>query len=379
MSLEEKWLGDEDPLVSTAPQCEKCLFRQEDPFVCKVYPSGKPSFILLSKRECPGFKAKSPLKLIFAHDAQRDIVGGIFGHCVGDFIGVPVEFKGRDEREKDPVKEMRAYGTYHQYFGTWSDDTSLTLCLLESLSNGYNLNELAKKFVKYLREGYWTPEKKVFDIGRTTEAAILNLEKGVSPFESGLKSEKDNGNGSLMRILPAAYYLKNEKDAAVKIKVITELSSITHRHPISILACIFYVEVLINILSGQPPFSAYGSAIEFVNRECSKSFAEVFPAFSRILSGTINLLPMNQIKSGGFVIDTLEAAIWCFLKTTSYQEAVLTAVNLGEDTDTTAAVAGALAGIHYKITSIPENWLNMTARKEDIMNLCKTFSDKISK
>ena len=138
-------------------------------------------------------------------ELEKRLYGGIFGFCIGDMLGVPVEFSSRKERDEDEVKELRAYGTYHQPFGAWSDDTSLMLCFIDAFNKGFSMNGLAENFASYFSEGKFTPYGEMFDIGIATQNAIINIIQGVEPVNCGGKTEKDNGNGSLMRILPLAY------------------------------------------------------------------------------------------------------------------------------------------------------------------------------
>lgn len=301
--------------------------------------------------------------------SKNKILDGVLGLCVGDALGVPVEFMFRDDLEISPVTGMTGYGTHDQPPGTWSDDTSMTLCLLDSLQYGYNLDDIADRFVKWATEGLWTAHGEVFDIGIATSKSIGKLSKGVSPRESGLRGERDNGNGALMRILPLSFYLR-ETSSEELIQKVTEVSSITHAHRISVVSCIFYVKYTIELLNGKDKLKAYKDTITFI-KPLIKDTKGLLLKFSRILSGDIHQLNEQQIESSGFVIHTLEASLWCFLNSNSYRETVLKAVNLGDDTDTTAAVAGGLAGIYYGIENIPKNWIACLARKTDIEELCE--------
>jgi ADP-ribosylglycohydrolase len=298
--------------------------------------------------------------------------GGLFGFCVGDALGVPVEFSTRDERKRDPIKEMRAYGTYHQPFGTWSDDTSLTLCLIESINNHYSVQRVADNFMKYYKYGYLTPYCEVFDIGKSTKNAIDKMIHGVEPVDCGGKTEQDNVNGSLMRVLPLAYYVKNMLPIK-QIEIVEEVSSLTHSHKRSKLACIFYIEFVINLLNGNKKDEAYKNTIEFVKKYCKEIYSEEIENYRRILDGTIASYNEEQIKSSGYVIETIEAALWSFLTTDSYNEAVLKAINLGGDTDTIAAIVGGMAGTYYGFQSIPDNWVQNLARKEEIYEMLTKF------
>lgn len=137
----------------------------------------------------------------------KQIKSALLGVAVGDALGVPVEFKSRQEISQNPVTTMIGYGTHNQPPGTWSDDSSLTFCLAEALTNDFCLDEIGQNFVKWYNENYWTPNGEVFDIGGTTKQAILRIAKGENPELAGSSKETDNGNGSLMRILPLLFYL----------------------------------------------------------------------------------------------------------------------------------------------------------------------------
>ena len=187
------------------------------------------------------------------NNLNKDI---LLGTAIGDALGVPVEFEYRQELEKNPVIGMREYGTHNQPKGTWSDDSSLALCLAESLCNGYNLNDIADKFIRWYYDGYCTPYGRVFDIGITTARAISNLQNGCKPELAGMDRERDNGNGSLMRILPLVPYIINMEEED-RFRIIGEVSSLTHRHPRSILACISLCEFAIQYINLQSIEKAY--------------------------------------------------------------------------------------------------------------------------
>jgi len=311
---------------------------------------------------------------------KRDFVkDALLGVAVGDAIGVPVEFKSRGYLKEHPVIGMQGYGTHFQPEGTWSDDSSLTFCLAEMLAEKYDLVDLARRFVRWNYEAYWTPHGKLFDIGIATSAAIDRLSDGTSPELAGGVHEDSNGNGSLMRILPLLFLVR-EKDIHSRFQMIRDVSSLTHRHIRSIVSCFIYLEIAAQVMAGNDKVDAYRRA-----SISSKAFLDetaVCPAnerkyFERALSGTIFTLSEKQIWSSGYVIHTLEAALWCFLTKGSYRDAVLQAANLGEDTDTTAAVTGGLAALYYGWESIPDDWLKVLARLEDIEELCRRLKNKL--
>lgn len=310
---------------------------------------------------------------------DNTIKAGIFGVCVGDALGVPVEFKTRETLKAFPVENMREFGSWNQPKGTWSDDSSLTLCIAEELTKGYDLEKIGQSFVKWVKYGHWTAHGRLFDIGGTTRHSIARLIKGESAKFSGNIFEEDNGNGSLMRTLPLAFYLKDEENIEKLYQTVKEVSSITHGHFRSVFACFVYVIFAIEIIKGKDKKQAYQNTQELVLQ-----FAEIqgfnpkeIQLFDRILKNNISEYLEDSISSGGYVLHSLEASLWCFLNSESYAEAVLKAVNLGEDTDTTGAITGGVAGIYYGFESIPKEWIDVLARKDDIEKLCEKLNEKL--
>ncbi|MEH2243604.1 ADP-ribosylglycohydrolase family protein [Nostoc sp.] len=301
-------------------------------------------------------------------------LSGLMGLCVGDALGVPVEFTSRAERVKSPVTTMLGYGTWNQPSGTWSDDSSLSFCLAECLCRGYSLDAIANSFWRWYKEAYWTPRGDVFDIGQTTHTAIMRLKQGVIPHQAGGKVENSNGNGSLMRILPMAYCHRNLTLGELLARV-HDVSAITHAHARSQMACGIYISIAVALLEGADLQTAYLQGLQDIQTIYSaREFLLEKPHFSRVLNGEIAKLPVEEINSGGYVIDTLESSLWCLLNSSSYSEAVLKAVNLGGDADTTAAVTGGLAGIYYGVENIPQKWMNQIARRQDIIYLAERFA-----
>lgn len=286
---------------------------------------------------------------------MNKIYDAVMGLVVGDALGVPVEFKARDTFHVD---DMIGYGTYNQPPGTWSDDSSLTLATMESIirKGGIDPADMMNNFsVEWYYKGEFTPYGKVFDIGGTTEAAIRRFNSGIEPLKCGLNHYKHNGNGSLMRILPLALMPSS-------LHAVDEVSSLTHSHEISKRACRLYVGTAEQLLKGASLWEVIG---------CSGIWVKEFDRISKIYK-----VNRDEIRSTGYVVETLEAALWCVYHTSSYRDCVLTAVNLGGDTDTIAAVAGGLAGIVYGCggeSGIPDEWIAQIARKDWISDLCERF------
>ena len=294
----------------------------------------------------------------------------MIGHAVGDALGVPVEFASRIEMDKSPVVDMEEGGTYDMPKGTWSDDTSMSLATLDSLASGLDYDDMMSNFCDWLNKAKYTPNDLVFDIGRGTMKSILRYYRGeAEAIESGQTRETNNGNGSLMRIHPVVLYLAN-KDMNIeeKIGIIHNISAMTHGHMRSKIACGVYAFVLWELLKN-PSLEAVreglNKAEEFYKGE------EELKYYDRIFSRTFVITKREDIKSSGYVVDTLEASLWCLLTTSNYKDCVLKAVNLGEDTDTVAAIAGGLAGAIYGYNSIPEDWRNTLIKSDYIEELCE--------
>ena len=308
-----------------------------------------------------------------SEELKNKIFGGIFGLIVGDALGVPVEFVPREKLKANPVSDMIGYGTYNMPPGTWSDDSSLTLCLVDSLCSGFNLRDIAEKFIKWYKDGYWTPFGYAFDIGRTTKIAINNLINGIEPIKAGPNDGRSNGNGSLMRILPLAFYVKNF-DLDKQFEIIHKVSAITHGHIRSQIACGIYVQFIIQLLENKEPVKAYEKTKEIILDFYSEGpFKNELSYYDRILQSDISKFDENEISSTGYVVSSLEASLWCFFNSKSYKECVLKAVNLGNDTDTIAAIAGGIAGVYYGFENIPEKWLKILPKYEEIFKLIEKF------
>lgn len=299
----------------------------------------------------------------------------LFGVAIGDALGVPVEFSSRAALENNPVTGMLGYGTYDVPAGTWSDDSSLTFCLVEALNEGFDLQLIAQNFIRWYRENYWTALGIVFDIGMATQRAILRIEKGELPELAGGSDESDNGNGSLMRILPLVFYVY-PKPVHERYELIKQVSAITHGHDCSVIACFYYLEFAKQLIDGDDKFEIYKNLQTEIPAHLTQRSIPLkeIQRFERLFKTDVQHLGVQQIQSSGYVLHTLEASIWCLLTTSNYQEAVLKAVNLGGDTDTTAAVTGGLAGLLYGYEAIPGNWLTQLARKEDIEDLSERLT-----
>lgn len=307
---------------------------------------------------------------------------GIMGFIIGDALGVPVEFQSRESLEKNPIKEMTGYGTYGKAPGTFSDDSSLTLATIDSIVNHPEIDyeDMMSRFADWYNNSAYTTDGDTFDVGHTTALAISRHNEGKDALKCGGRHGHDNGNGSLMRILPIAY-LSNKKMDTEDVKIIYNVSSLTHSHIRSKIACHIYCQIACILLNDKDISIKDGinKAIEYILEfyKDDDGFKREEDNYKRILSHEVYYLNIDDVKSSGYVIDTLEAVIWTLVNTSSYKEALLKAVNLGGDTDTIAGICGGIAGIYYGYDTIPDEWLDTLLCKDKILKLLEKFDNII--
>lgn len=308
------------------------------------------------------------------------IQDSLIGLAVGDAMGVPMEFSTREKCLKNPLTEMVGFGTHNVPAGSWSDDTSMTIATMDSIIEKETIDytDIMNKYCEWVVNYKYTSCNLRFDIGQTCFEAICNYaNKKVEPLKCGLSDINSNGNGSLMRILPVALYCYSKNLKEEEILVLTNnISSLTHAHEISKMGCYIYVRYLMFLLSGKDKYSAY-SMIKCV--DYSSYLEDTVKAYDRILKNDIKKYKMDEINSGGYVVDTLEASLWVILNTDTFAQAIIGAINLGSDTDTTGAVTGAIAGIIYGIDNIPKKWLDKLLKKDYLLELADKFEEVVRK
>lgn len=301
------------------------------------------------------------------------ITGGLMGLVVGDALGVPFEFRGRDEMRRQPARGMVGFGSHNQPPGTWSDDGSLALCTVASLCHQFDVSDMMQRFVRWMTTGEMGAHGRVFDIGNGTREALARYHAGITdPTQCGLDEEMANGNGSLMRILPVALAFADHGDHVVMERA-AMVSRLTHAHGRSQVACMLYCLVASRCLRGMPLPAALEEACGVVWPSIPAAERQHFTVFRE---GAVLRLPEDKVCSGGYVLDTLAASLWCVARPQAYAGVVLEAVNLGHDTDTTAAVAGGLAGVIHGLASIPESWLQALARAAEVRGMVEEFARK---
>ena len=312
-------------------------------------------------------------------DREKNLCrSGLLGLAVGDALGVPFEFKTREQMKQNPFTDMVEYGTHHMPIGTWSDDTSMNLATMDSMiqKGSIDYDDIMKRFVLWLNQASYTATNQVFDVGNTVFASLEEYSLGKDPIHCGRGASYNNGNGSLMRMFPVAYYLwKNHLDEDQATKLVNEVSSLTHSHPISQLGCKIYCDYLGYLLDGEDRYYAYYLVQQ---KDYGKYYPkEALDAYHRILDGTIINEPQREISASGYVVHSLEASIWASFNSNNYQEAVTLAINLGEDTDTVGAITGSIAGVMYGVENIPQKWYSQLKKVEYIESICDNYSKMV--
>ncbi|MFP4346584.1 MAG: ADP-ribosylglycohydrolase family protein [Anaerolineales bacterium] len=280
---------------------------------------------------------------------QERYVGCLLGLACGDAVGTTVEFRPRGSFE--PLTDMVGGGPFNLEPGEWTDDTSMALCLAVSLleSGGFDARDQLERYDRWQREGYLSSNGTCFDIGNTVAAALRRYRRTGEPF-SGSTDPYSAGNGSLMRLAPIPMYYVEEPERAVHLAA--ESSRTTHGAQEAVDACRLFAKMLVRALRGAEKESLlFGSEPD----------GELAPAIAAIARGEYRGKGRDEIRGSGYVVESLEAALWCFLQTRSYRGAILCAANLGDDADTTAAICGQIAGAYYGAEGIPIVWREQVA------------------
>lgn len=298
------------------------------------------------------------------------VLGGIWGLIIGDTVGVPYEFnppsKLPPKEEIDIIAPKGFRKTYSDIpYGTYSDDSAMFLCILDSYiaCDGFDIDDIAKKFLNWATDGYWAVDNDVFDIGIQTRLALAEYSRGMSPWDSGFLNPDGKGNGSLMRTLAVA--LLEDGDDKQLVESSHGQSVITHGPITNQVCCALYNLIARYLLEGMEFEVAYEKAVE-VLKEIYKS--EYKAHYEELVE---RILPDGVVeeRGTGYVLDSIKTTFTILRKCSSYEDVIKTAISYGHDTDTTAAIVGGLAGIIYGFESIPKRWYELTRAKEDIIAL----------
>lgn len=293
--------------------------------------------------------------------------GALLGLAAGDAVGTTLEFRPRGTFER--IEDMVGGGPFNLQPGQWTDDTSMALCLATSLleCGGFDPRDQIVRYCMWWRKGYMSSTGRCFDIGSATRTALASYERTGEPF-SGSTDRMSAGNGSIMRLAPVPMYYHPDAEKAVYYA--GESSRTTHGTPECVDACKLFGTMIAAALSGESK-----DDILFSNPFVITS-QEVEPAIADIASGSYRGKTEKEIKGSGYVVKSLEAALWCFWTTDSFDEAILKAANLGDDADTTAAVCGQIAGAYYGAEGIPTKWLDRVAMRDEISVLADRLAGR---
>lgn len=326
---------------------------------------------------------------------------GMMSVVVGDALGCPVQFMTRDEIRNRPeglVTGMESGGVYEMPEGTWTDDSSMAIATMASiLDKGEAIPaDIMTQFVKWELKGEYTPFGEAFDQGNTCTSAIYKFAKLPDIKSCGSTGEYANGNGALMRIMPAClYYYDRQKRVCTSedeaIEAIHVISGLTHNHLRSKMCCGIYYFCVKSIIDGiagcepeKKPELGYllqrgvDAGLKYYGHDISNLtemayLGRLFHLFE------FKDVPEEEIRTNGYVIDTIEAAFWCLITTSSFKECLLKAVNLGDDTDTVGAIAGGLAALYYGYEGIPEEWLAVIKKRAWIEDMCNQMDSEKNK
>lgn len=284
--------------------------------------------------------------------------GALLGLAAGDALGTTVEFKRPGSFE--PLHNIVGGGPFGLRPGQWTDDTSMAMCLAESLveKRGFDALDQMQRYVRWWREGHWSSTGRCFDIGSTTRQALAAFERSGDPF-SGSTDHYAAGNGSLMRLAPVP--LRYAHDITRAMHYAAESSRTTHAATEAVDACRYFASLLVKAVEGTSKSELF-SSVESLH-------ATFAPKIASIAAGSFQRKTKHEIASSGYVVHTLEAALWAFWRSDNFRDGALLAVNLGDDADTTGAVYGQIAGAFYGVEGIPEDWLSILHAAEEIAAL----------
>ncbi len=283
-------------------------------------------------------------------------VGALLGLACGDAVGTTVEFAARGSFE--PLTDMVGGGPFGLLPGEWTDDTSMALCLADSLlsQGGFDPIDQLERYVRWFREGYLSSNGECFDIGNTVHQALLEFER-TGRADCGATGDHTAGNGSIMRLAPVILFYFPDRESVDRYAAASSVT--THGAAEAIASCRILAGVLYALLDGQ----GKDEALRAVAPADWMS-----PRLRGIAAGDYVSKGVEEITGTGYAVASLEAALWCFMGSETFEEAILMAANLGDDADTTAAVCGQLAGVYYGVQDIPQTWLSRLSLRDKIVD-----------
>jgi ADP-ribosyl-[dinitrogen reductase] hydrolase len=299
---------------------------------------------------------------------QEQYRGCLLGLATGDALGTTLEFCRPGSFI--PINDMIGDGPFHLKPGEWTDDTSMALCLAESLITNREFDPIdqLQRYLRWYKEGYLSSNGICFDVGITILSSLMRFKETQDPY-CGPTDEYTAGNGSLMRLAPVPLFYANDPELGIMMS--DESSRTTHQAPVAIDACRYFGALIIGAVGGR---NNNNKKEEILSPFYSPTpgYWNKYPLTSEltdVINGSFKRRNPPDIRGSGFVLKTLEAALWAFYHSGTFEEGCLMAVNLGNDADTTGAVYGQLAGAFYGETGIPTRWLSKLAHKEKIIEM----------
>jgi ADP-ribosyl-[dinitrogen reductase] hydrolase len=284
------------------------------------------------------------------------VMGSLVGLACGDAVGTTLEFMRPGSFT--PITDMVGGGPFSLLPGQWTDDTSMALCLAESLlqKNGFDAVDQMNRYCNWHQYGYFSCTGKCFDIGITVSAALNQYLKTGNPF-SGSTDERSSGNGALMRIAPIAMFYRHHPEKLLELA--RDSSRTTHGSAECLDASQYFCSLLVSAFTAVDKNSIVAS------------YSPITEKMQSIAKGDYLNKPYQQLTGSGYVIESLESALWCFYNSSSFKDAILLSANLGNDADTTAAICGQLAGAYYGVDAIPESWIEKLAMRDTIFSIAE--------
>ena len=301
-------------------------------------------------------------------------VGAFLGLATGDALGTSVEFMPPGTFQ--PVTDVTGGGPFSLEPGQWTDDTSMALCLAESLleCNGFDGRDQLRRYLRWKEEGHWSSTGTCFDIGNVVRRALATFKRTDMPWP-GPAEENTAGNGSLMRLAPVPLFFASDPERAIRMAA--DSSRTTHGTRTAVDACRYFAGLTVGAVHGAMKEDLLAPNFSPVPRLWERE--PLHPAIAAVAAGSFRSKQPPAIKGSGYVVESLEAALWAFASTPDFRTGALSAVNLGDDADTTGAIFGQLAGAHYGVEAIPADWRRKVAMSAEIEGLAERVLDAMTR
>ncbi len=319
--------------------------------------------------------SKKQLITKYCKNTKENLLKGcLLGLAIGDAMGAPVEFKKCGSFQT--VTTYRSGGKFRLNAGEWTDDTAMALCLAQSLidSKGFDPIDQLDKYLAWMEEGYMSCTGKMIGLGNTCWRSLIRYKRDRKPY-TDIKHEKFSGNGSLMRLAPICICYSDNLDQAVYYAGLS--SKTTHGSPIAVDSCRYFTYIIVHLLNGVDKNMIFSDKFIW---NLHKYFEKepLHSELDSIIKGAFKTKREDEIQSSGYVIHSLEASLWSFYHTDTFEEAILKSVNLGDDADTVGAITGQLLGAYCGIDSLPDEWISGLSKHDEIIGIVENMIEVVS-